>query len=188
MIFIGIDPDLHTTAIAVADLEKVRHLEVVRVPSKLKGHDAVLAMAQESRRVCMIEHAVEAIPVIESQRVYSRHDKANPNSLILLAQVTGAFLNDLENTWGGAQLVYPQDWKGQQDKYINQGFTYKHYGWEYTIHDNPKNKKDWYCVPEIEGFDVRDSDWKHLGDALGIALWAAKEHARKARIEKRRGA
>lgn len=178
--FVGIDPDLHTTAIAVADLHEVYHIEVVRSSNNLKGHDAVLDQIQRLAMALprLLEHPLydPATLVVESQRIYERHQKANPNSLLPVAQVAGGAVGVCEGRW--ANLVLPQDWKQQQPKEVNQARTYEHYGWDHK-------KAKGYVVPTNHGFtNVKDSDWKHLGDALGIALWAAKEAETKAKREK----
>ena len=174
--FIGVDPDLHDTGIAIATIDEVLWVGHAHVKTSLKGHDAVRAMINEimaldSRR------AQRKLPCwVESQRVYSRHQKANPNNLIHLAQVAGGAAAILDG-----KLIYPQDWKGQVEKHVDQSRTYTHYGWKSTLVDKSKSKKDWYRVPINQGFDIKGSAWKHVGDALSICLWAAKEHEKRER-------
>ena len=178
MKYVGIDPDTHATSFAIADLDRVYAVDVAKVGSKYRGADAVVQMsAAISETVMRMFTALEG-PFeiyVEGQKVYSRQQRANPNAIVTLAQVAGAAINATQ-VWGPTELVLPQDWKQQQPKVTNQGRTYRHFGWNYTS-KTPK-RGDGYCIPQCEEaakFKQSDSSWRHIADALGIALWAAKE-------------
>ena len=191
-LFIGIDPDLHDTGIAVATLDEVLWVGTAHIKGKFKGHDAVLASIAKTFEVFWTEGGADVCQLsdnpdvhvwVESQRVYERHQKANPNNLIHLAQVAGGVTHLIGQEYDSANLVYPQDWKGQTEKYINQKRTYEHYGWKSKVVDHYKSKSQWYSFPVGDSFDLDYGAWKHVGDALGIALWAAKEHEKVERRE-----
>lgn len=197
MIFLGVDPDLHTTALAFADEAKVYAVKVVRVDAKLKGVDAVVAMCRAIELEafafvhgdCKQIHDVLAPPtglVVEGQRYHHGRGgpKANPEDLINLATVSGSAL-----AGGPDGITYrplPHEWKGTISKDAHQGHVCRALGWEFERRGTGRGA---YCVPTkgheavlgIEALKV--SDWKHCLDAIGLARWGAlKLAAKKAKV------
>ena len=179
--FIGADPDLDSCAVAM--IERVNDEPVFH------GSNIFRAKPRASRAFyggseIAVEAMIDALPwsgaeviqnetiaVVEGQVHYPLGKAtANPNDLIRLAAVSGALQVLLNTISLRTYRVLPRDWKGQQKKPINQRRTYERLGW--------KVKKEFksHVVPELpEGHAAalwRSPDWKHLGDALGIALWA----------------
>lgn len=114
--------------------------------------------------------------VVESQHFHA--GGSSPAADILkLAQVAGGIVGQLTllDPTMKMLLVKPTDWKGQTPKPINQARTLAHYG---IVFDRGKD----YCTPggcavaaKIEGsHKVNPGDWKHIGDALGLALHGAR--------------
>ena len=61
-------------------------------------------------------------------------------------------------------MAAPDDAKGTVPKPIHQARTYRRMGW-----DCERLKS--YSVPKTPGYDIDPGAWKHVGDALGLALW-----------------
>lgn len=173
MRILAVDPDLHNTAWCVLDNARV-YGGVLSISKSLKGDDAVCAMAESLQRLAHVPWIdVCDVYLVESQELHRMH-KAAPKDILRLAQVAGAALATVSHQQpGGAivRLVSPQEWKGQVPKEIHQARVCKRLGWEFTT-------KAGYCVPNekhLEDFGVVNlSDWKHLLDAIGLALWWAK--------------
>ena len=175
--FLGIDPDLRNTAWAVVCAGKVTHLGMVRVPKTINGQQCALGTFMELFGQLGAPGVYYDIILIEGQlcRQAAGAETKNPQSLVDLAACAGAA--------SGAALagqptlaclwVPPHVWKGTVPKEINQARTCRTLGWDYET-------KSGYVVPDPaqvgsirypEGCDVKQSDWKHLMDAIGIALW-----------------
>lgn len=191
---IGIDPDLHSTACAVLDQDRrVLYLGVARGSASNKGLDAILEQARQSVDVIngavpdtVLREAFEIpasiIASIESPRYYHGSRKSNPQDLIHLAHVSGIFLAHLDR-WGvKCSLVTPKDWKAEKEKAVSQASSYREMGWSYTV-----AKGEGYCVPELgpayDRFNIRKGEWKHVGDAVGLALHGLRMAARPGRFD-----
>ena len=180
MIVLGIDPDLHTTAIAgYCTLRKqVTLLSVVRVPPTFKDRSAAIKMCREVEGMLFDETRV----VVEGQSVrYTSKKGANPQDIVHLAMVAGACIQRAEQD--GAQEILcplPSEWKGTVPKHIHQARILSELGWPYeTIGRSTKA----YARP-ASGFEgvfgaetLNKGDWKHVVDAIGLAMWGAKKGA-----------
>ena len=198
-IFGGIDPDLHTTGIAfVADHfgEEPYLWYAARVKStKSKQHQAVIDMAAALR----VQFSAENLPIkctgfaVEAQEMY--HGKTqNPRSIMLLANAAGCALQQLGVQYPVAYARFPRpsEWKGQVPKHVKQARDFKKLGIEFTIRGNVA-KDSAYCVPtrltgvanaHIESLSY--GDWKHVGDAVGLALWCRDEYYQMLRTKELR--
>lgn len=183
MIYLGVDPDLNNTALALIDEAGAVGVHVISIGTNHKGLDAVECMCAQigSRLPLWADTIPEPNKIrIESQKVYV-HSKSDPDDLIRLATVSGALVLACQQLWSkaGVRLVLPQDWKGQQPKGINQGRTFAALGIPFECTGKPSDKKS-YCYPTtapatIKGAGaLKKADWKHVGDALGLALYARK--------------
>lgn len=183
---LGVDPDLHNTALAVADSLEIVHMQVVSIDAKLKGRDAVVAMCQALW--CHMPHFVEAsgsvsAVVVEGQRIYEKskanpQGTPNPQSILWLGQVAGAALMAAQTYTLCPNVVfpYPHEWKGSSSKAQNQRRTFRRYGIEDVTESKHRLKKDRYVYPStpLPGFEhVTKAQWKHVADALGLCHWAA---------------
>lgn len=193
MLYAGVDPDLHDTAIAwLTPKREVVKIDIVRVPQKLKGLDAANAMAVALVQASLgppIEPYETVILTVESQAYRSGASggkrRANPEDLIPLATVAGAALARV--LWSAMRratstLVLPEDWKGQRPKLVHQKEICKKLGWSYD------EKRD-FVVPHEEivkrleaHCNMIPADWKHALDAIGLALWRIEQDERAARL------
>lgn len=197
MIALGIDPDLHSSAVALCSEERVLRVAVGRVPSKVTGRPAIEAMVQAVWTAVQGVHAqwrapeLEAVSVIvvEHQQIYGGAGKGTKNwdSIMMLGPVTGAAASAGLWCQGEPTLMLPKpaEWKGQLEKHMPQARALSHYGIRFDYIG--KEDRYRYCRPvaphEIPGGeDLRDADWEHVSDAIALCRWALKE----ARTESRR--
>lgn len=173
----GVDPDLHAISIAkleVLDTIRLQSLDVVRVPADVLAKEAA-TWACSSMPLTSFSSLSPALLCVESQHV-RLGGTARPEDLILLAEVVGAvkrsfFLASASSgSWAISPL--PQHWKGGLDKVQSQTRTWRKLG--YPERDI-RGGKDSYVVPRGTGCTFKTTDWKHLGDAAGLAHWAAEE-------------
>lgn len=173
MIFIGIDPDLHTTAIG-ALVEDRWYVDVLRVDKALKEHDAMVQMCRvvgSSVPDLVTDHAA-----VEGQE-FILQGQARFKDIGLIGCVTGAVLASVR-----ADTVLcpkPSQWKGNVPKHIHHARIGRDLGFAVEIAGGQKG----YGVPQDRELRARlplTSDWKHAMDALGLALWCREQHRRKA--------
>jgi hypothetical protein len=195
LVVVGFDPDMDGTAAACL-IEHQKNIRIHRL--------AILPHGPNPVKVCSPLHAfLEAVtaslptPVsvfcIEGQNIaYTARQGARPTDLLKLGIMTGAFLG-LLGTLPEVTIMHPQpfEWKGQQPKKINQGRTYTRLCMKYTITGGRDPRKQ-FCVPVVDempdeifsGKLPKRAEWRHLGDAIGIALYAIDE-TRMAQSKKR---
>lgn len=165
---IGVDPDCDTTAWAIADKKSVRAVGIIRggLRELVVGLEAAVVNTALMRAV------------VEGQKIYPG-SKVAPNDIVKLARFAGFSAGVLAYLGMPVLIPLPMDWKGQTPKDVNQGRTFSHYGILYEI----RSGRDAYCVPsgcakfaQIRGAAALNSgDWKHVGDAVGLALWGARQ-------------
>ena len=177
MIYLGLDPDLHNTGLAVLDEEgDVAHVEVIRVPKSYVGESAVQKMIQEmARRLPMLMGTLDIIPdpeyfscTVEGQQIYMGKGQARPDSLLLLAQVAGAAAGILAPFCADLSLPRARKWKGSVPKPIHQARILGRLGWAYK-------KGQGYTIPinpPAHLAKLKPEEWKHVVDAIGLARWA----------------
>jgi hypothetical protein len=134
--------------------------------------------------LCGVRADEPVVAAVEGQRLVAaagrRH--ARPEDLLRLAQVTGGAMASVQGSLDRARLLVPkpQEWKGQVPKQVHQARTLRALGLDPVKHGSGASG---YCRPSVEpspllgsqgAFSVRGSDWKHVCDAVGLALWAAK--------------
>lgn len=165
---IGVDPDCDTTAWAIADKKSVRAVGIIRggLRELVVGLEAAVVNTALMRAV------------VEGQKIYPG-SKVAPNDIVKLARFAGFSAGILAVTSLPVLIPMPFDWKGQATKDVNQGRTFSHYGILYEV----RGGRDAYCVPsgcakfaQIRGAAALNAgDWKHVGDAVGLALWGARQ-------------
>lgn len=197
MIYIGIDPDLHRTGVFVIS-EKDGEIiamspKCLKVAGDLKAEDAAVAMARRLRTVfddlaVTAELAGGAVVAVEGQEVsYTARSGKNPRSVLQLAWVSGAAVAAaLSLPPSNRQRIYlwpPAKWKGSVPKQIHQARIYKQLGWEAKKVGKPDTG---YCQPvgdDVKDLekkcDIKPGDWKHVGDAMGLALKAMEVYKRE---------
>lgn len=180
-IALGFDPDLKATAGAVVALDDKGELTIVDTqlftpPVKLKGQQASAAMCAElsvkARSWTMgMEYPVHHI-VAEGQQVH-RATK-NWDSITALGPISGACLAATIPAIGGkglrASIPTPREWTGGIPKHVRQARMWTALGEKYEVRGSGDGRYAVPMSPEARrGHNV--GDWKHLGDAVGLAIW-----------------
>jgi hypothetical protein len=181
MLTIGIDPDLHDTAIGAWNDGKPLDAFVAHRP-RSKGkpqQDAVKEMlwCLRSRLRAIAENTkweptIVAVEAQTLQRTGLRQHK-RPQDIVVLGNVAGVALAVCAEVWPAATLLFPtpEGWKGQIPKEVMQARLYDQLGWGY-------DQKETYSVPvniPLGFTKISTGQWKHVGDALLIAKWAAEQ-------------
>lgn len=178
---LAIDPDLHATGLCVWRQPDI-YVATVKVPKEVEGFYAALMMVDRIRHVLMrdVTTFIDII-VVEGQELYrgSDADTKNPKSIMHLASAAGAAASQCMALAPHAQVLMPvpQRWKGSVPKQIHQARIYEKLGWGHLIRSG-------YCIPsnpkcEVGNlFKFNPGDWKHVGDAVGLAQWAQMQFER----------
>ena len=189
MITIGIDPDLHTTAIAVVSDGRLSHIAVCRVPKTKKGAAAVIEMASSIiTPVLALERQLDHIDAfaVEGQQIYAGKTK-NYNDILHLSQVAGIALSAFARILCSDTLVRmpnPSEWNHSLPKEVVQGRAWAKLG----IPAKVRGGGDPYCVPTHYerglwmNLEPNEGDWKHLSDAVALALWVREQHKKVDRL------
>lgn len=164
---IGIDPDVKATAFAAVDREGKQLLSVGVF--RTRGGEIASVIRQLS--MALTGFAAELV-VVESQRINAKRTKS-PNDILKLGQVAGAVAMFFAQH-GKIAMPEPSEWKGSTPKDINQARSFSKVGILYT-------KGAGYCYPSgcaslarVQGAaQLNQGDWKHVADALGLALHGA---------------
>lgn len=185
-VYIGCDPGIHQTAFVSLEGDKlapvVKRILVIQGNKKLKGVHATIEMCAvlPCFQVKSLSPVLETVVVLavegQEQRPRNQGKSARPEDLINLANVTGAVLASVR-----ADKLYrptPTEWKGSKPKRVQQARTCAIMGWNYELHGTGDKQ---FCVPtgitldlmvERLKFDIGAlSNWSHVMDALGLALW-----------------
>jgi Crossover junction endodeoxyribonuclease RuvC len=177
MLFLGVDPGVRLSAFAlVNDQCKLIRVGVVKTSDP---DEPFRGMARA------FAAAIESFPdlhsaAVEGQEVYAGGVR---ESIVQLAQTAGAIGALLALTIDTVLLPEPKRWKGQVPKEINQARSLSRVGIQHVVGSS-------YCYPagcaasaQVGGLaQLNRGDWKHVGDAVGLALWARDvEAGRKGR-------
>jgi hypothetical protein len=175
MITIGVDPDTHTLAVALMQDRALRWWFVTDVPTKLKGDDAVAAVAEQllknsdfpfTSRTMEPRWIVDKI-VVEQMRVYPDTSLGTKglNGLMRVASTGGAALAYLKFLYPNARYAMPTapEWKGQIDKPAHHR--------QILAQVDDESRQTLMGIPaRLRG---------HLLDAVGMALWAQGARAQR---------
>lgn len=188
-VVIGIDPDTSAVGIGVVDAEtkELRGVKVVRNKSGRKGPGRVMDMAnkcrgQISELLGELGHPDVALIVVENQTVrYSASKGVNPNNMIGLAQVAGALVCECFYETNNVAFPEPSKWKGSVPKQIHQNrilsklhINAESVGSQSSGYARPKSpERDLDPDKVVNLHSVSKSDWKHVVDGIGLALWGA---------------
>jgi hypothetical protein len=166
---LGIDPDLHDMALALVWVDNghidVRDIRICHVPARATKTEAV----HETIKLLSTQRFDAKIAVIENQfyrHGSASHRKSKPEDLINLAWVAGAAA--MMATLHCDTLLMPQaqEWKGSVPKPIHQARILA------KLNSLTSLKEDF---PH-----VKESQWVHALDAIGMALWGAQRFATNA--------
>ncbi len=161
---LGIDPDTRNTGWALATKHKLIAVGVIR------GDGTVESMFVAAHGV-PVQRDMDLIGV-EGQEIH-HGGKAPPHDIIKLAQFAGVIGAALKGIYCcPLEIPKPSEWKKQVPKPIHQRRSYTAYGLRC-------DEAAGYCYPvgdlsAIEGASaLNQGDWKHVGDAIGLARWGA---------------
>jgi hypothetical protein len=184
MIFVGIDPDLHCTAVGIWANGKPQTAHMIRtkrVPGRIE-QEAVVDMAyQVSVFQWHLFRAVGAFAV-EAQTLKRAGLKQhkNPQDIVTLGNVAGAILGVVHLAFDApCPPIYfptPETWKGQIPKAVMQARFYEEMGWGYEMIGKSKTAPGTYARPLNPPpvfNNILPGDWKHAADALMLARWAS---------------
>lgn len=174
MFTIGVDPDMHTPALALLENGRCRNAALGRVSASLTGAEAV---AEASKLLPVLaadlvkgwlQEPESALVAVEGQQFYGAKGRARPQDLINLAQVAGAACAAL-SPWAERILIpLPQQWKGSIPKKVKHKRILNKLGW--SFHEGR------VVVPAACPLDVDfpPSKWTHVIDAIGLAQWGER--------------
>jgi hypothetical protein len=178
--YIGIDPDLTTTAWAHLDSEgRLVDAGTVRVDSHGSGKESVTAldMSRELHRSYLNRMKEgDFVIAVEGQDLYIGKTP-NPKDILALSFVAGACAAYACQHADSRTVLSPKpvEWKGSKDKLVHQRQICRRMNWGYS----EAGGKNGYCIPiltpkERASFTglSKPSDWKHAMDAVGLALYA----------------
>jgi hypothetical protein len=189
MVSIGIDPDVHTCAIACL----IDHAEGIEIAVGIirnnqgKGREASLQMTEKIKKEFEKYTVAEAhVLTVEGQdvRYTGKTSRANPQDICNLALITGAAYACIPSNVKYSPL--PREWKGTVPKHIKQCRILDDLGIRYTMaggtHPYPvPTNFERYCVGQVNA-----SDWQDLTDALGLAAWGLAKYKATLRLKKER--
>ena len=174
-IVLGIDPDTRHTAMVLASAAEVFQVYVIRASSDTEESSTLRMIKCLAPAFEALARKADAI-VVEGQQIYTGKSAASTDSILCLAQVAGALVAYANLTFPDKIIWMPKpsQWKGNVPKLVHHARVLSHYGIDYETGND-------FCYPSgcsraarIPGYGkTKKSDWKHLGDALGLALWGA---------------
>ena len=191
--FGGIDPDLHSTGIAFlcSDVSVVGNPTwlyfVGCVKNKGKTHQsAVIAMGKALKKFFIFGGLPDDCLAFatEAQELYLGGTK-NPRSILWLANTAGSTLQSALFRYPKAEHYFPRpaEWKGQLPKHVKQGRIFKGLGIQPQEIKGSITKGTAYVLPDLASYphivkgtdEINPGDWKHIGDAVGLALFAQQQ-------------
>jgi hypothetical protein len=169
--------------------DDVKVMESARQISRLLVH--AFNVVEQHMRERFNAHRWPSSAAVESPVI--RPDTPVWQDIINLAEVAGAAL---AWSWPSNTILTrpsPQQWKGSVPKETHQGRIYKALGYRSRVHGKGRGA---YCVPILDTggagsfitthvernfgntledtWTLADTPWADLGDAIGLALWAAE--------------
>ena len=175
-VLIGADYSLRLAAVALGD-ESIKLPETVTRSERFVG--GFSSPASSDLWPCATRVFIES-----PEAVYTKGKGIRVQDIVELARRAGEMAALLTEYASGIQYISPAEWKAQVPKDICQARICSRLGW-------PFEKMSGYSRPTTGFQDVagakglKKSDWKHVMDAIGIALWGADTIIS---IEKRRQA
>lgn len=162
-----IDPDTKHNGVAVLSWDRTNH----RIEMVMCEHP------DSSPRVRPYVQIINDICLVEGQEVWGPRT-ARPQNIVDLAYAAGR----MAERYRGCTLTYrapPNEWKGSTHKQISQARAYASLGWPYERKGTPEKG---YCVPNLllqprtvyGASEIKPGQWKHVGDAVAMAVWVAK--------------
>lgn len=169
---LAFDPDTKTTGWAVASIDRVLAVGIIKGSPMLRSTAVFLETFFKQAR----SHEPTRLIVVEGQKIYPAA-KQRPNDILKLTHVAGGIHGQCLALCPGTRICIPEpaEWKGQTKKPINQARTYKHYGIQYSVTPTYAYPAGCAVAAKIAGYSkVSQADWKHIGDAVGLARYGAE--------------
>lgn len=189
---LGLDPSTKVTAYCIYNPapKKILKVGVFRSPKGLKGTEAAVAMC---RILPLGLHSLGHSYFLDKAVIEGQNDHAGgkksirPIDIMRLALVAGAAIGCVNAI--DIVVPSPSEWKGSISKQAKQGHILRDLG---IAFEKRGTAKDGYCRPLpmslhlIPGGDVVRyiTDWKEIVDAMGLAVWGAKECQKAERHER----
>lgn len=181
----GVDPDTSRFAMAAVTRTPLGALELWRIFhfGWVKTEESPIGELPRLFRlleIMMNENrpaGYHNIITVESQEIYLG-GKAAPKNIVALAQMAGAqalfALRGLNMTRDAFYMPSPKEWMGQVPKEIKQARSFVKLG-------IPFRPMSGYVVPTVPAhLSIQPpSEWKHMGDAVGLALWGIEKFDRE---------
>lgn len=190
MIYVGIDPDLHDTAVAWCNANgDPVGAYVVRVPkgTGIVQHEAAVLMLRRfgedwRDKMPLVTNKIAKFAVEGQSLMRSGHRQhKRPQDIVILGNVAGGIIGVIQAAKHtvGLEFPPPEVWKGGVAKSAMQARLYNHLGWGYKLMSGNGCGQWGYAIPINKtppGFDhIRKTQWKHVGDALLLARWLWKK-------------
>ena len=180
---LGIDPDSRCTAWAVVSPTKIVAVGVIRGPENEDVAQIVMLRNSGFALEAILKRHNIQLAVVEGQAIH-HGSKARPADILKLGIVAGGCAGQIAYLQPSVSLAVPlpSDWKGQTKKPIDQWRTFQHFGVLATKGADYTTPDGCAVIAAVEGAQaIKRGDWKHLGDALGLALYGQKLLASAAR-------
>jgi hypothetical protein len=176
-IVLGIDPDVRTVGWSLCTQSKLLEVGVIRSDAAADvSHIQMMRAAAVALELILKQNQGLSLVVVESQAI--RHGSAAvPKDILKLGQVAGGLAALCVAFHPGLKVAmpFPSDWKGQTPKPIHQARIFSHLGIgcaQATEYSYPTGCK---VIAAVRGAQaLLKSDWKHVADGVGLALWGAK--------------
>lgn len=176
---VGIDPDSKAVGVAISSyvprhVERSWGLACLKPKQKWGGVMAASELAQATVRLRSGEARLIVVEAMRVRRYGGDSATKNPQSLVDLAFLGGVVAGVLGSPERTVVLpVEPNDWKGSVRKPMHHCRVLAKLGWQakrFGDHARPEtNPSGNYFTP------VKGADWKHVMDAVGLALWGVEE-------------
>lgn len=174
-LILGIDPGTRGTGWAVLQASPTRILAVGIL--KPKGGPVASVIRQLLPPIEMIvDKWKPRLTIIEGQHFHP--GGASPAKHILkLAQTAGGIAGMVMASCESlVTIVGADEWKGQTPKRISQSRTYAKLGVLTTVEKDFTRPSGCATIARVEGAAcLKTGDWRDVGDAIGIALFAAEK-------------
>lgn len=170
---LGLDPDCEYISMSIGSSTDILAIYSEKIKSR-KG-DLVPMIKALSHHIPLFVESLRLDPlwpmriVIEGQHIY-QGSKVQPNDLIKLSKVAGAAAGICALHFPNTKIIIPEpkDWKGSVPKAVHQARLYHKLGWGY------KKCRDYaYPLHPTIGQELKQGEWKHMGDSIGLQMWGA---------------
>ena len=171
---LGIDPDSKYIAMAMGSSRGILDVYAHKIPKA--GKDDLEPMIKAlAHHIPAFVKSLRLDPIwpmriiVEGQLIYPG-GKEQPNDLLKLARIAGAAAGICAILYPDKKIIIPKpyEWKGTVPKRVHQARIYNNLGWGYK-----QTKSYAYPLKPMVGKDLKQTEWKHVGDAVGLCQWGA---------------